>query len=51
MSPSGGRHVLILFAASLPWRELRDLARAMALRFPAIDVSPMSSLGGQISPG
>jgi len=50
VAPSGGRHVLILFAAALPWRELRDLARAMALRFPAVDVAPMSSLGGQISP-
>src|SRR5262249_11098703 len=43
-------HVYVLFAAALPWRELRDLARAMALRFPAVDVAPMSSLGGQISP-
>lgn len=50
VSPSGGRHVLVLFAAALPWRELRDLARAVALRFPAVDVAPMSSLGGQISP-
>jgi hypothetical protein len=50
VAPGGGRHVLILFAAALPWRELRDLARAMALRFPAVDVAPMSSLGGQISP-
>jgi hypothetical protein len=50
VAPSGGRHVLVLFAAALPWRELRDLARAMALRFPAVDVAPMSSLGGQISP-
>jgi hypothetical protein len=50
VAPSGGRHVLILFAAALPWRELRDLARATALRFPAVDVAPMSSLGGQISP-
>ena len=30
--------------------ELRDVARALALRFPAIDPVPMSSLGGQISP-
>jgi hypothetical protein len=50
VAPGGGRHVYVLFAAPLPWRELRDLARAMALRFPAIDVAPMSSLGGQISP-
>jgi len=50
VAPGGGRHVYVLFAAALPWRELRDLARAMALRFPVIDVAPMSSLGGQISP-
>ena len=50
VSPSGGRHVFILFAAPLPWRELRDLARAIALRFPAVDPAPMSSMGAQISP-
>ena len=50
VSPSGGRHVYVLFAAALPWRELRDVARALALRFPSIDTAPMSSLGGQISP-
>ena len=50
VSPSGGRHVYVLFAAALPWLELRDVARALALRFPAIDTAPMSSLGGQISP-
>ena len=50
VSPSGGRHVYVLFAAALPWRELRDVARALALRYPAIDTAPMSSLGGQISP-
>ena len=50
VSPSGGRHVFVVFAAPLPWLELRDVARALALRFPSIDTSPMSSLGGQISP-
>jgi hypothetical protein len=50
VSPSGGRHVFVLFAAPLPWLELRDVARALALRYPAIDTAPMSSLGGQISP-
>ena len=50
VSPSGGRHVYVLFAAPLPWRELRDAARALSERFPAIDPAPMSSLGGQISP-
>ena len=34
----------------MPWLELRDVVRALALRFPAIDTAPMSSLGGQISP-
>ena len=48
--PSGGRHVYVLFAAVLPWRELLDVARALTRRFPAIDLAPMSSLGGQISP-
>ena len=47
---TGGRHVLVLFAAALPWRELRDVARAIALRFPAVDPAPMCSFGGQISP-
>ena len=50
VSPSGGRHVYVLFAAPLPWLELRDLTRALALRFPAVDVAPMSSLGGHILP-
>ncbi|MGH3237477.1 MAG: hypothetical protein ACRDOH_30320, partial [Streptosporangiaceae bacterium] len=50
VAPSGGRHIYVLFAAALPWREVRDVARALALRFPAIDTAPMSSLGGQISP-
>ena len=50
VAPGGGRHVFVLFAAALPWRELRDLARAIALRFPAVDPGPMASLGGQISP-
>ena len=49
VAPSGGRHVYVVFAAALPWRELRDLAWAMAVRFPAVDVAPMCSLGGQIS--
>jgi hypothetical protein len=49
-APGGGRHVFVLFAAALPWRELRDLARAIALRFPAVDPARMCSLGGQISP-
>ncbi len=50
VSPSGGRHLYVLFSAPLPWLELRDVVRALALRFPAIDTAPMCSLGGQISP-
>ena len=50
VSPSGGRHVFVPFSSALPWRELRDLVRAMSLRFPVIDPAPMCSLGGQISP-
>jgi len=50
VSPSGGRHIYVLFSSSLPWRELRDAARALSQRFPAVDPAPMSSLGGQISP-
>ena len=50
VSPSDGHHVLVLFSSPLPWRELRDLVRAMSLRFPAVDPAPMCSLGGQISP-
>jgi hypothetical protein len=50
VAPSGGRHVYVLFAAALPWLELRDLARAISLRYPAVDPAPMAGLGGQISP-
>lgn len=50
VSPSGGRHLFVLFSAPLPWRELRDVARALSQRLPAVDPAPMASLGGQISP-
>jgi hypothetical protein len=50
VAPRGGRHAYVLFAAPLPWRELSDLCRAIARRFPAVDPAPMCSLGGQISP-
>ena len=50
VAPSRGQHLYVPFSSALPWRELRDLARAMSLRFPAIDPAPMASLGGQISP-
>lgn len=47
-SPAGGRHLYVLLAQALPWTELRDAVRALALRFPTLDVSPMMSVGGQI---
>ena len=50
VSPSGERHVLVLLAAALPWRELRDLARALALRYQTLDPAPMAGPGGQIRP-
>jgi hypothetical protein len=50
VAPSGGRHVYILFSSPLPWRELRDLCRAVSLRFSAVDPAPMAGPGGQISP-
>jgi hypothetical protein len=50
LAPSGGRHVYVLFAAALPWLELRDMARAICLRYPSVDPTPMANLGGQISP-
>lgn len=50
VSPSGGRHVLVLFAGSLPWRELRDVARALADRYVSFDPAPMAGPGGQIRP-
>lgn len=49
-SPSGGRHVLILFARPLPRLELRSLARAMAHRYNALDYVPMAGIRGQIRP-
>ena len=42
--------MLVLFAAALPWRELRDLARALALRYQTLDPVPMAGPGGQIRP-
>lgn len=50
VAPSGGRHVYVLFGGVLPWRELRDVARALAARYPAVDPAPMCSAAGQITP-
>lgn len=48
--PTGGRHVYIRFAAPLPWEELRGLARALSLRYSALDTGPMSGIRAQIRP-
>ncbi|MBG0818438.1 hypothetical protein [Planomonospora sp. ID82291] len=50
LSPSGGRHVYIRWSRRLPWQELRRVTRALARRFPTIDVKPMSGPAGQIRP-
>jgi hypothetical protein len=50
VSPNGGRHVLVPFARPIPWLELRGLARALARRYSAMDVAPMSGIRGQIRP-
>lgn len=46
----GGRHVYILFGAPQPWTDLRDMTRALARRYPAVDPAPACSPDGQISP-
>lgn len=51
VSPSGGRHFYIPFSRSRPFRELRDLAEALAVRFhPVVDTAPMYAPDGQIRP-
>ncbi|MFD8560565.1 hypothetical protein ACFV1N_25105 [Streptosporangium canum] len=50
VSPSGGRHVYLLFAETRPWFELRELAVALSKRFPTIDIGPMNGPGAQIRP-
>ena len=34
VAPSGGRHIYVLFAAALPWRELRDLCKGDGAAVP-----------------
>ncbi|OLT34398.1 hypothetical protein BJF79_07485 [Actinomadura sp. CNU-125] len=48
VSPSGGRHVYVLWAQPIRFFELTNLVRAFAARFPVVDSSPMESLHGQI---
>lgn len=50
VSPSGGRHVYVTWSRPQPWAELRDMARALARRFPVIDVNPMNSPKGHVRP-
>lgn len=50
VSPNGGRHVYVVFAAALPWLELRDVVFALARRFSTLDATPHASLRGQIRP-
>lgn len=50
VSPSGGRHVLVLLAHPLPWQEIRDVTRALARRYQTLDPSPVANPGGQIRP-
>lgn len=48
-SPSGGAHVYVLWASPIPFRDMRQLARACALRFhPVVDTSPMENTDAQI---
>ncbi len=49
VSPSGGRHVYLLWAQPVRYSEMRTLAKAFALRFaPVVDTSPMEHTDGQI---
>ncbi|MFI0487478.1 helix-turn-helix domain-containing protein [Actinomadura sp. 9N215] len=48
-SPSGGAHIYVLWASPIPFHDLRQLARACALRFhPVVDTSPMENTDAQI---
>ncbi|RCG18228.1 hypothetical protein DQ384_39235 [Sphaerisporangium album] len=49
-SPSGGRHVYVLWQRPLPHAELNHLALALARRYSTCDPGPMSSPFGQIRP-
>lgn len=44
-----GCDVFVLFAAALPWRELRDLAVLCLPASRLLTRAPMSCLGGQIA--
>jgi hypothetical protein len=50
ISPGGGRHVYVLWERAQPWLELKQLARALARRYPSLDTSPHNKLTGLIRP-
>ena len=41
VSPNGGRHGYVLWAAPLPYGEMRRVALALSRRYPSLDPSPM----------
>jgi hypothetical protein len=41
ISPNGGRHGYVLWAAPVPFGEMRRVALALARRFPSLDPTPM----------
>jgi hypothetical protein len=41
ISPNGGRHAYVIWAAPLPYADMRRVALALARRFPSLDPSPM----------
>jgi len=41
VSPNGGRHGYVLWAAPVPFTEMRRVALALAARYPSLDPSPM----------
>ena len=50
VSPSGGRHVYVLWERPQPWLQLKQLAQAAARRFTTLDLSPVQKLTGLIRP-
>lgn len=42
-SPSGGRHVYVLWAQARPVGELRSVLDALRMRFPSLDITPMTN--------
>ena len=41
VSPTGGRHVYVFWSATVPISELRPVMRALQVRFPSLDATPM----------